>query len=376
MDFAKDLEPEERTLLESGAIVLLPDINHSTDGLCVEDGNLRLGFDCVRGLDDERIHDILQEREVRLFADFCDFLARVRYIHRSGEGLLNLIRSGAFDSFGVARSRLLGWNSGASAVKTISRLDEYWNRSVQAPLDFDEAELSDGRSKYPVFSSISKRISSLSDRDSARALSEMESAALLCRPVQLQVIPYRNILLSLRSNNPDCAAHMRVGRISSIGKAVEFDEKRRRKLFVVYAWFEGIDESFRIQFTTRKKDFDSSGIREGSLVRIRRQSLDWNGGPVRVCEVRLMPPAREMVRRIIIKLNSKELTKENARKLKSTLDPYPGINPVCIHAKDGDRMLEIELPLMIDLTDQVLLSFLRGIFDYAEVISVYDENMR
>lgn len=354
---------------------MLPDINRSTGCLSIEDGNLRLGFDCVKGLSDELIRSILLEREGRSFDSFCDFLARVKNVHRSGEGLVNLIRGGTFDSFGLSRSRLLGWHGDADAMKTFDKLDEYWNQSLQSTLHFDDIEPPDEQSRYSIFSSILKRISSTSSHDSAQMLSEMESASLFCTPAQLQIYPYRDILSSMRSVFPDRAAYMRVGRISHINETIEFDEKARRRLSVVFAWFEGTSESYRIQLTTTKKDFSSLGIREGSLVQIKRQSFDWSGGAVEVSDMRLLPSIREMARRIIIKLDPRELTREKVRKLKITLESYRGINPVCIHVKDGDRKLSIELPLMIDLTDQILLSYLRGIFDHVEVVSVYDENI-
>lgn len=62
----------------------------------------------------------------------------------------------------------------------------------------------------------------------------------------------------------------------------------------------------------------------------------------------VMPPACEIARIIIIKLDSEEFTRVKVPKLKIALESFQGINPVCIHIKGGDRKVVLTV---IDIAD-------------------------
>ena len=93
-------------LKEKNMKVLPPDINKSKTAFSVEGDGVRFGLSALKGSGQAAIDEVIKERtENGDFADFEDFIMRCAAVvnKRIIEGL---ILSGAFDSFGVARSRL------------------------------------------------------------------------------------------------------------------------------------------------------------------------------------------------------------------------------------------------------------------------------
>ena len=88
--------------------VLPPDINESKTFFSVKDGKIRFGLAAVKGVGIAVIDEIIKEREKGgNFTSFEDFA--MRCIHYVNKRLVeNLIYAGAFDCFGVYRSRLIG----------------------------------------------------------------------------------------------------------------------------------------------------------------------------------------------------------------------------------------------------------------------------
>ena len=93
-------------LKDKGIKVLPPDINKSKTVFSVQDGGVRFGLSALKGTGQSAIDDVIAEREKNgEFKDFPDFVLRCApFVNkRIIEGL---ILAGAFDSMGIARSRL------------------------------------------------------------------------------------------------------------------------------------------------------------------------------------------------------------------------------------------------------------------------------
>lgn len=88
--------------------VLPPDINESKTYFSVKNDVIRFGLAAVKGVGVSVIDEIINERETNgKFTSFEDFV--MRCIHHVNKRLVeNLIYAGAFDCFGVYRSRLIG----------------------------------------------------------------------------------------------------------------------------------------------------------------------------------------------------------------------------------------------------------------------------
>lgn len=373
MDFIDSLDPEARALWETGAPLLLPDINRSENHTVVEDGTLRMGFDCVRGLSDEFVQTVLDERLRGRFAHFCDLLARIPFANRRDAEILNLIRSGAFDCFGHARTSLLNWK-GDDPQKVLNAIHDVWNRAAQVELAVDDKDVRRGRLEEPVFSGIAKRIGAKASQESLEQLKSMEDMALIARPYELQLRPYKKVLALLRSKALREEGRLRCGRISQITPVSFYDHETKRSQYAVYALFEddlGLD---RIEFVTTKKAYESLHIREDALVQIREPLDGWTYGTAVVKWIRRLPPAREMMRKVVVSLSKRELTKTKMFQLKATLEGYPGIDSVHLRIDDCGKQYDATLPLGVD-ADVPLASFVRGIFDHVTVEVVSDDDL-
>ena len=91
---------------EKNIAVLPPDINRSKDIFWVEGKGIRIGLAALRGVGQEAIAAVIQEREENgEYKDFADFAVRCsKYVNK--RIVESLIHAGAFDCFGYARSQV------------------------------------------------------------------------------------------------------------------------------------------------------------------------------------------------------------------------------------------------------------------------------
>ena len=87
--------------------VLPPDINESQMDFSVTDGHIRFGLLALKNVGRTFIDAILAERQKKPFASFRDFVDRMSVGETNSRMIESLIKSGAFDRFGIYRSRLL-----------------------------------------------------------------------------------------------------------------------------------------------------------------------------------------------------------------------------------------------------------------------------
>lgn len=95
-------------LKDKGIELLTPDINESNDRFTVVNGKIRYGLLAVKSLGANAVEEILDVRKRKgKFVDFNDFISKMEYTALNKRGLENLIKSGAFDSFGYKRKELM-----------------------------------------------------------------------------------------------------------------------------------------------------------------------------------------------------------------------------------------------------------------------------
>jgi DNA polymerase-3 subunit alpha len=125
-------EPEDKAVLlaecrRMGITVLVPDINESGRSFTpVDDRTLRFGLDAVSGLGSKAIPGIISGRLAGPYASFADFLNRIPVETCDKKAVAALIRGGAFDSLGHARSALLACHKdGVGAHKGVKKAEAY-----------------------------------------------------------------------------------------------------------------------------------------------------------------------------------------------------------------------------------------------------------
>ena len=86
--------------------MLLPDVNTSDMEFSVEDNAIRFGLSAVKSLGRPTIKAIIDERNKSRFTSMQDFISRL-YTDLNKRTLENLIKSGAFDTFGNNRRQMM-----------------------------------------------------------------------------------------------------------------------------------------------------------------------------------------------------------------------------------------------------------------------------
>lgn len=92
---------------KQGIKVLPPDINESYVKFTVSGESIRFGMLALKNVGQNFVHAIIIERAHRRFSSFTDFISRMAGVELNKRCVEALIKAGAFDCFGVFRSRLL-----------------------------------------------------------------------------------------------------------------------------------------------------------------------------------------------------------------------------------------------------------------------------
>ncbi len=92
---------------KAGIEVLPPDINESRMYFQASGNNIRFGLLALKNVGQQFVSSIIRERERRPFGSLVDFVERMSEVELNKRMVEALIKSGAFDSLGVSRSRLM-----------------------------------------------------------------------------------------------------------------------------------------------------------------------------------------------------------------------------------------------------------------------------
>ncbi|MGQ1908845.1 DNA polymerase III subunit alpha [Marinifilum sp. RC60d5] len=131
-----------------GLPVLGPDVNESYSTFTVnKEGAIRFGMVGVKGVGEQAVHDIIEERKNGPFKDIFDFVERVNLRSVNKRTLENLVMSGGFDSFGLKRSQY--FQPDESDVTFMEHLVKYGNK-LQAENNNKQQTLFGGVEDYVV----------------------------------------------------------------------------------------------------------------------------------------------------------------------------------------------------------------------------------
>ncbi len=91
-----------------GIALLAPDINQGESGFCVQDGKIRYALTAIRGVGEQLIGAIVQERRERgTFQNLKDFISRMADKDLNRRAIENFIKAGALDSLGGTRKQFM-----------------------------------------------------------------------------------------------------------------------------------------------------------------------------------------------------------------------------------------------------------------------------
>ncbi len=110
--------------------VLPPDINESSVKFTVVNGKIRFGLAAVKNVGEVPVRGIIEDKEQNgVFKSFRDFLERIDGRDINKRCIESLIKSGAFDSFGIFRSRLV-----ASYEKMLDGIQQNRKRNMDGQM--------------------------------------------------------------------------------------------------------------------------------------------------------------------------------------------------------------------------------------------------
>jgi DNA polymerase-3 subunit alpha len=128
--------------------VLPPDINESQMKFTVVNGKIRFGLAAIKNVGENAVKSVIEERKTggnyRSFRDFCDRNDGRDVNKRCIE---SLIRSGAFDSMGVFRSRLI-----AVFEKMLDGIAQIKKRNMDGQMSLFELSMGNGDEAESGFS--------------------------------------------------------------------------------------------------------------------------------------------------------------------------------------------------------------------------------
>jgi DNA polymerase III alpha subunit/intein/homing endonuclease len=102
-----------------GVKILPPSVNRSRENFSIEPDGIRFGLVPIKGIGEAPAEEILKERtshgEFKDLPDFCRRVILVPGTTSNAKTIEVLIRSGAFDDFGVSRASMLAWTDSFAA---------------------------------------------------------------------------------------------------------------------------------------------------------------------------------------------------------------------------------------------------------------------
>ena len=117
---------------DMGIVLLPPDVNRSYDRFTVEEEGIRFGLVAIKNIGRGFIQGVVKERDANgSFTGFQDFCQRMYGADINKRAVENLIRAGAFDSFGAYRSQLI-----AVSDKLLDSIGGSRRQNVEGQLDF------------------------------------------------------------------------------------------------------------------------------------------------------------------------------------------------------------------------------------------------
>ena len=119
--------------------VKAPDINESHIYFHVSGDNIRFGLAALKNIGVQFSANIIKEREKGRFSSFEDFVTRMSAVDLNKRQLETLIKSGAFDSLGIFRSRLM-----ASYERMLEGISNRARHNLSGQLDMFAAMPSSG----------------------------------------------------------------------------------------------------------------------------------------------------------------------------------------------------------------------------------------
>ncbi|MDP4180560.1 MAG: DNA polymerase III subunit alpha [Bacillota bacterium] len=341
--------------------VLPPDINESNVKFTVVSGKVRFGLAAVKNVGEVPVQSIILEREKKgAFKNFRDFCERLDGKDVNKRCIESLIRSGAFDSMGIFRSKLLAVfekqlegiaqnrKRNLEGQLSLFELGSAQNEMIQTIVDYPDIK------EYPKKALLAMEKEMLGLYVSGHPLFELEEE------IKTQVNLFSSDLISVQSENDgedfqhsqkNISDGMRVtvGGIIT-GKTTKTTRSNSMMAFITLEDLYGAMEV--IVFPKILEKYASLIVEENIVLIKGRISLREEEQPKIICD-EISPLKKVKLGKVYLRID-KNMKKELYDSLLSMCRYFNGVTPVCLYDKDDKSVKVLNREYWVSLNDYLL----------------------
>jgi DNA polymerase-3 subunit alpha len=341
--------------------LLPPDINESSVRFTVVNGKIRFGLAAVKNVGEGPVRGIIEEkRKNGSFKGFRDFLERIDGRDINKRCIESLIKSGAFDSFGIFRSKLL-----ASYEKMIDGIQQNKKRNMDGQVsifEFDGGNKKEipSREDYPDLKEYPPKILLAMEKEmlglyiSGHPLKEFEN------DLNAQVSLFSSSINANRSEGvgEEVLAELenvRDGMPVTVGGIIALKKTKTTKnnnlmAFITLEDLYGYMEV--IVFPTIYERFSNLIVEENIVIINGRISLKEEEQPKIICE-EIKPVKKVAVKKVYVRLkNNKPCHMLDS--LMSMFRYFNGNTPVCLYSEEDKSVKVLEREFWVSMNDYLL----------------------
>ncbi len=348
--------------------VLPPDINESNVKFTVINGKVRFGLAAVKNVGEGAVKSIIVEREKNgMFKDFRDFCERIDGKDINKRCIESLIKSGAFDSFGVYRSKLM-----AVFDKQLDAIAQARKRNMEGQLSIFEFGAVNKDSvkayiEYPDIKEYPQKVLLAMEKEmlglyiSGHPLLEYENE------LKSQVTVFSSDLYSVQPENADgemLEIHKNItdGMNVTVGGIITSRKNKTTRSNNMMA-FLGLEDLYGVMeiivFPKILEKYASLMVEENIVLIKGRISLKEEEQPKIICEDiypirnQINPNEKKKVKKVYIRTN-KNMEHINYESILSMFKYFNGMTPVCMYNEDDKSVKVLDREYWVSLNDCLL----------------------
>ena len=342
--------------------ILPPDINEGFGEFCVADGKIRYGMSAIKGVGENVINTIIDERNSGgKFSSMQDFMKRLSSKGVNRQNIENFIKSGAFDSLaGNRRQKLLVYESMLDSVNR-ERKDSMEGQLSLFDMGDEDLDNAD-EIKYPDVSELEKSELLAYEK-------EVLSIYISGHPLEdymslMDKNCTRNSIDFLPQEEGDMEGMPKVGDGENIiigGMIIEKTVKTtKNNTLMAFITIEDLYGTVEVTIFPRDYERNKHLIEIDSRVFIKgRADVTENKAGKLICQ-RIIP-FDSVACELWIRFKNKAEFVEKEQELYDTLDPYDGKDIVCIYLSEEKQIKRLPPSRSIDarkvVHDDVLKDF-------------------
>ena len=343
----------------SGIKVLPPDINKSYSKFTVSGNTIRFGLAAVKNVGENVVESIVKCRnEKGLFKDLPDFCNKVDTTTINKRAVESLIKVGAFDEFGVFRSRLL-----AVYEKLLDSATNQKKKNIEGQMSLFGADfggiVEEPRIQYPNIKEFNKRNILSIEKEmtglylSGHPLDDYKKSLKIQTNIDIEKILQTSEMMdeteesALITDDNTISDGQRViigGIISAVNRKVT-----RSNDIMAFMTVEDLTASMEVIVFPKTLKKVNSMVNEDELVVVKgRVSIREDEEPKILCED-ILPLEKIDSSKVFLRVESAEKLKEAIPALKVLLMPYRGSSPLYVYAEKEKQKFRMGKEMWLDI---------------------------